>query len=368
MRIDREEFLKDLELVKGGLSPREFIEQSSCFVFQKGMVMTFNDEVACRKKVGLKITGAVQAQLLLDILGKLDDPSLEVRENEAGELEFEGKKKSFGLTKDAEIFLPIDRVESPSKWHQLPKEFIEAIEMVQHCVSSDESRFLLTCIHIHPDYIEACDNHQILRCKVQLGNKNPVLVRGTSLVQLITLGMDEVAMTKSWIHFRQSSAKDGDEQDGLVFSCRKYAEDYPSLDEALAVEDGRPVVLPKGMIEVSDRAAVFAADRTGDPLVVVTLKAGAIRIVGRGLSGWYKEVKGVTYDGPIIHFMIAPDLLGRISDKYKEAEITSTKLKVTAPGGQWEYVTVLGKPGDEEPEPKGEEEEPSKRKRKREED
>ncbi len=158
MNVNREEFLNDLEMVQSGLSPREFIEQSSCFVFDDGRVMTFNDEVACQKKIGVSITGAIQATSLLDILQKLEDPILSITENEKGELEFKGKKKAFGITKDAEIFLPINQVEVPEKWRPLPKEFTEAVGLVQHCVSGDESQFLLTCIHIHPDYIEACDN------------------------------------------------------------------------------------------------------------------------------------------------------------------------------------------------------------------
>jgi len=345
MKINREEFLNVLELVKAGLSPREFLEQSSCFAFQDGMVMTFNDEVACRMKVGIKVTGAVQAASLLAILGKLTDPELLVEENEKGELEFRGKKKRFGVTKDAEIFLPIDRVETPKHWHPLVKEFTEAVSRVQHCVSTDESRFLLTCIHIHPEHVEACDNMQIMRVKVKTGIKSSVLVRGTSLRHIVSLGMDEVAMTKCWIHFKSQS--------GLIFSCRRYTEDYPALDKVIEV-DGHDIVIPKGLMEATDRAAIFAADKSGDPLVSVSLTTGVIRVRGEGLSGWYKESKKVNYKGPALDFCIAPDLLKYISENYDDAVIGETKLKVV--GGHWEYITVLGKPQEEEEEPeRGEE-------------
>lgn len=338
MRIDRESFLNDLGMVKSGLSPREFIEQSSCFVFQEGMVITFNDEVACRKKVGLNITGAVQADSLLAILEKLDDPDLKVRENEKGELEFRGKRKGFGITKDAEIHLPIDRVEVPKKWHELPKEFIEGIGLVQHCVSTDESRFLLTCIHLSPEFIEACDNLQIMRCYVKTGLKGSVLVRGTSLAHITSLGMDKMSLTKSWIHFKN--------QQGLVFSCRRYTEDYPSLDKLISFK-GHPIVIPKGLSQASDRAAVFAMDKAGDPLMTVTISNQMIRILGEGLSGWYKEVKKIDYEGPPMEFLIAPALLKHISENYSDAQITDIKLKVA--GGGWEYVTVLGrKPAEDE--------------------
>ena len=358
MKINREQFLRDLEMVRAGLSPREFIEQSSCFAFGNKTVMTFNDEVACRKPIEVSLTGAVQAQSLLDILGKLEDKELTVEENEKGELEFRGSKKAFGVTRDAEIFLPIDRVETPDKWHPLPEKFLDAVRLVQHCVSTDESKFLLTCIHLHPEYIEACDNHQLMRCNLKSGLKNPVLVRGASMSQILLLGMSEVARTKSWIHFRNES--------GLIFSCRVYTEDFPSFDGALKVE-GHPIVIPKGLAEAADRASVFASDKAGDPLVSVTLKTGALRITGEGLSGWYKEIKSVTYKGPQLDFLIAPDLLKHISEEYSDAIINPEKLKVS--GGHWSYITVLGPPtADAANNGEPADEEAPKKKRKREED
>lgn len=354
MRISREELINDLQMVKAGVSPREFIEQSSCVIFQDDQVITFNDEVACRKPTCLKgITGAVQAAALMAILEKLTEPELKVRENEKGELEFRGKKKGFGIVKDAEIFLPIDRVEIPEKWKSLPPEFTEAVGLVQHCVSKDENKFLLTCIHLSPTHIEACDNLQIMRYELATKLKDSVLVRGTSLQQLTSLAMDSISLTESWIHFRNQS--------GLIYSCRRYVEEYPSLDDILSVK-GHAIVIPKGLSEASERAAVFAADKAGDPLMTIALREGLIRLTGEGLSGWYKEVKKVAYHGPPLEFVISPELLKHISDKHSDALISQDKLKVT--GGSWSYVTVLGrKTNKEEPEDAEEEAAPKKKRK-----
>lgn len=318
-------------MVKPGLSPREFIEQSSCFVFQNNEVMTFNDEVACRKEVELDITGAIQANALLTILEKISDPELMVRENDNGELEFKAKRKSFGIIKDAEVFLPIDKVEEPGKWRPLSKEFTEAIGLVHHCVSTDESKFTLTCINITPDYIQACDNLQIMRCKVKTRIKRPLLVRGASLAHITSLGMDEFSVTKDWIHFKNG--------EGLIMSVRAYREEFPDLDGMMKV-DGSDIIIPKGLKEASECAAVFAMDKSGDPQVQVRLRNGRVQIAGEGLTGWYRETRKITYEGPDISFVIAPELLRHISEKYSEATLTEEKLR--AEGGHWEYVTVLG--------------------------
>lgn len=336
MKILREELLNDLFQVKAGLSAREFIEQSSCFCFSDGYVFTFNDEVACRKATPLQISGAVQAQTLLAILEKLPDAELTVEESPQGEIIFKGEHRAFAVVRDAQIFLPINQVEVPSKWRPLPKEFMELVGLVRYCVSSDESKFMLTCVHMTPQWIEACDNVQLMRCRTEGIVGEDVLVRGSSLVHLLSLGMDRICTTRSWVHFKNPN--------GLILSCRRFSETYPSLDPFIDFQ-GHPITIPKGLSDASDRAAVFAADKAGDPLVEVGIKPGSIRIVGQGISGWYKEVKSAQYNGPSFNFVIAPELLKHLSERYSEAEITPTKLKVNGSG--WVYVTVLGKPPQE---------------------
>jgi len=335
MRINRDELIKDLVMVKAGVSPREFIEQSSCFVFNEGEVMTFNDEVACRKKTVIQVRGAVQAATLMAILEKMNDPELEVKENEKGELEFRGKRKAFGVTMDAEIFLPIDRVEIPEKWRKLPEAFTEAADLAQHCVSSDESKFILTCVHLHPEWIESCDNLQAIRVKVDTGLKRSCLIRGTSLQHIKDLAMDELAVSPSWVHFRNKA--------GLIFSCRRYSEDYPDLSKIFLVK-GHSIKVPRTLAEASDRAAVFATDKAGDPLVTVTLETGRVCLKGEGITGWYKEIKKLAYDGPPMEFSISPTLLKHVSEEYSDARISPDKMRAEGDkeGRSWQYVTVLG--------------------------
>jgi len=331
MKIKREQLLNDLNMVKAGLSVREYIEQSTCLVFQEGEVITFNDEVCCRKDIKLNVKGAVQASVLFSILEKMDDEELEVSDGENGELVFSGKRKEFGIVREADIFLPIERVEKPKVWKPLPKEFTEAISLVMQCVSSDDSRFLLTCVHLCPDWVEACDNTQMMRVRVKTGLERSALVRGLSLASMSNLAMVEISVTKSWVHFKNG--------DGLIYSCRMYDEEYPSLDALLEVK-GHKISIPRGLSEASDRAAVFA-DRLGEKLITVLLKDGRMKMRGESVLGWYREIKKVKYIGPPLTFVVSAHLLKHISENYSRARITLERLKVS--GGQWEYVTALGK-------------------------
>ena len=78
MKINREELLNQLESVQPGLSIREIIEQSSCFVFQDGKVITYNDEIFCSQKTPLKIKGAVLAAPLIALLRKMVETEVDI--------------------------------------------------------------------------------------------------------------------------------------------------------------------------------------------------------------------------------------------------------------------------------------------------
>ena len=57
---------------------------------------------------------------------------------------------------EREVLLPVDAVEVPEKWRRLPEDFLEAVSIVQQTAGRDESQFSLTCVHISPDWVEAC--------------------------------------------------------------------------------------------------------------------------------------------------------------------------------------------------------------------
>jgi hypothetical protein len=329
MKINREKFLFQLEAVQPGLAPREIIEQSSCFVFKAGELITFNDEISCRFKTTLQLEGAVSAAPLLAILRKLAEEDLEITVGE-GELRLEGKQRSVGVRMEQEITLPVHVVESPKKWYPLADDFSEAVFIAGQCAGSDSSQFATTCIHLHSKWIEACDNFQLCRYTIATPIKTPSLIRGTALRQIVNLGMDEFSETESWIHFRNPS--------GLVFSCRRHLETYPDLEGFLAVQ-GEPTVLPKGLAEAVDKAEVFSSENADRNQIQVDLRPGKMRVTGRSTAGWYQEVKKLKYNGAPLRFLIAPKLLVEITKRHTDCEIAKEHLKVD--GGRFVYVTCL---------------------------
>ena len=103
--------------------------------------------------------------------------------------------------------MPIDDIEKPGKWKPLPDGFIAAVDMAARCASRDESQFVLTCVHFHPERIEATDDVQVIQCPIEMGLEKPTLVRRSSMGHVIGIKAAEFAETENWIHFRGAGAK-----------------------------------------------------------------------------------------------------------------------------------------------------------------
>ena len=334
MKMNREALLATLEAVSPGLAKREQIEQSSCFVFRGDRVYTFNDEVACSHTCKTGFEGAVTAEKLVTLLSKLPEEEVGLEAADGG-LRVTGNRKRASVKMEAEIALPIDNLEVPKEWYELPEDFIDAVNIVQQCASGDESgSFALLCVHITPQFIEACDNFQMTRYPLETPVSKPRLVKREALRHIVGLKMSEMAEGKTWLHFRNP--------DGLTFSCRHHTHEYHNLDAVLTLTDGVPVTLPGGIAEGVDRAEVFSADNTAQNLITVMLSANKLKLKGVGNAGWYEEVRTVVYDGPAFMFKINPKLLVELAKRHNECYVgTQPNPKLKIDTGRFEYVACL---------------------------
>lgn len=363
MKVNREQLLLILNSVSPGLSTKGIVEQSkgiveqsNCFVFKDGNVHTFNDETACVRPSTLdkSITGAVAAEKLIEQLQKWPDDEVELSVTDKA-MVITAKRKETGLILEADISLPIDQVDVPPKWKKIPDDFAEAAGVVGRCASREEGQ-VLVYVHISPEWIEGCDNFQLCRWPLKTGVKKSILVKHEAIRHVVGMAATEYAETDGWLHFKAAN--------GLVLSLRRYLEDYPDLSGALDVE-GHPVTLPKGLTEACDKAAVFASENSDAHSVAVELKNGRVIIRGDGTSGWFKETKKLTYDGPPLSFRANPDILADLVKKHTDCIVADGKLLVNA--GNYKYVLYLYVPdptpaAEPEPTPEPTPEKPKKKK------
>lgn len=330
MKVNRQEFLNSLELVSPGLSSREIVEQSSCFAFNEGVVTTYNDEIACQHKTPFTGVGAVQAAPLLAILRKLVEDEIDVAATDEGLLVVKGKRRKAGIRMESELRLPFEDVEKPKKWKPLAEDFAEALQVVEQCASKDESVFAMVCIHLHPEFMEACDNYHAARYMLETGVQKPCLVRRDSIKHIIDLGMTDFSETAEWLHFRNKQK--------LILSCRRDVSEYPDLSK-LYKGKGVKTSLPKGLIEAVDKAEVFSAENTDANQVRIELQPGRVRLRGEGASGFYQEIKKLEYEGDPMDFFISPILLRELIQRHSSCQVCGQTLKVK--GNKFVCVTSL---------------------------
>jgi DNA polymerase III sliding clamp (beta) subunit (PCNA family) len=333
-RINREILLSKLESVLPGLSTREVVDQSSCFVFKNGEVVTFNDEITCRQKVDTKLECAVQATPFLSLLRKLPEDEIDL-EVSKGELIVNGKNRKAGILMDADVTLTKVIEERcgkrPKNWESLHEDFNDAVSIVQQCAGKDQNEFWSTCVHLAPKYMEAYDNYHLTRYKLKTGVSTHRLVRATSIAHISSMGMMKIAESDEWLHFQNPSE--------LVFSCRHHpADDYPNITSLIDVS-GTRTVFPKGLADAAERALIFSNENVDDNLVTVELRTGKLRLRGQGVSGWFTEVKRIKYNGKPISFLISPALLIELTKRHNECEVTKESLKVD--GNKFVYISCL---------------------------
>ena len=340
--VSRQEIISVLESVTPGLSKTDILDQSSCFVFKGGRVFTYNGEIACKRRSGLPrdFTAAVGAEPLLAVLNKFPDPNIKLKINQdRNELHVIGKGRQSGIKMDSVIALPIETVEIPNKtdWRNLPADFGEAIAIVQECAGKDESKWILTCVNITSQHIEACNNTQLTRYLIQTGVRKPFLVRRDSIKHVINLDMTKIAETNSWVHFSNPT--------GIYMSCVRHTQSYPDLTEYLDVE-GTVTRLPKGLSDTAELCQIFSSEnQEQDDVLQVTLEPGRLEVTGIGTSGWAREVKKIKYKGQKITFTLGPKMLVEIVKRNTQCQVNSNHLRVD--GEKWVYVCCLGTINDQ---------------------
>lgn len=328
---NRQELLKVLEMVSPGLG-KQGGDQTNCFVFKGGAVHTLNGEVSCYHESGLgDVEGAVQASQLTSQLHKWTEDSVEIEVVDSVLWVYGNRRKAW-FNMEAAVTLPVGDVvrPGPGDWIELPPRYGEAIDLVQGCAGKDLNKFQATCVHLHPEWVEATDDVQISRFTIRTGMAR-TLVRATSIRGMSSLGMTHYAQTKSMIHFKNAA--------GLVFSCLQYQEEFPDVGDALKVE-GVKTIFPKSVQEAIDKAEIFSREKADDNVVQVSLMPGRMRIKGEGVSGGFSEVKDVLYDGKPMSFVIAPKMMAEIVRENNEVYVAEGKLVVD--GGQFVYRTCTG--------------------------
>ena len=333
MKINKSKLTEALEIVKPGLANKELIEQATSFAFIEGQVVTYNDEISISHPVeGLELEGAILADKLYSILTKLKTDEIEATINEK-EIVLQSGKSKIVLTLQSEIKLPLDEdVSEVGKFKTLPTNFLKYMKFAVGSCSKDQSQPLLTCVSVSKDSIVGSDGYRVTQCTMEDSIPvEPFLIPIHSALNVIKLNPTKIAEGAGWVHFMT--------EQNTIISCRILEENYPDISQHVKVK-GSKIVLPLSLIEIIDRASVFAKrDFAFDELINITIADKKLKVSAECDSGSFEETTNIRYSDQPISFTIMPYLLRGILSEQSECTISDSKLKFEGEG--WIYVTVL---------------------------
>lgn len=332
MKINKTELKNALEKVRPGLASKEIIEQTNAFAFMDGKVVTYNDEICISYPIELPITGAVKADELYALLGRLkkDEITVEVTENEL--LLTSGRTRA-GIAFCPEVRLPLDEIaEASFDWLPLDKSFAAAVGFVQSCCSSDFSRPVLTGVHIQSKKVTASDAYRMAehRCKSPIDG---VIIPRASLIEALKLTPIAVCTGRGWVHFKV--------ENDATFSCRVIEGKFPDTTPCwLPEKEGVSVVFPETIEDALSRVEVFAkADHAQDEVIEITCEGQRMVMKAKKDSGWIEEklaLKGNTED---FSFNITPLLFRYVLQYTKACQLTAQKIQFSQK--DWKYLAML---------------------------
>jgi DNA polymerase III sliding clamp (beta) subunit (PCNA family) len=332
MQIDKEKLLKVLETVKPGLGKNEIIEQSKCFVFVDGFVITYNDEISVRAEIpGMELTGAVIADELYSFLSKVkvEEMQLEITEKE---IQIKAGRAKAWLTLQADISLPVDEVGEIKKWKKIPDDFIKGLQFALGAVGRDMSKPILTCVNIKKEQLNSSDNYRIAH--YQLASEMPVKefnLPASACREVIKFKSSSIAEGTGWIHFKNES--------GAIMSCRVFDDQYPDASKYLAAS-GDTIEFPNEMNAILERAEVFAKrDSCMDEFIDIYLSEKKLEVKSNSEMGGFEESKRVVFAGEPIHIQVTPHLLRDILKTTNTATKDGSKLLFE--GENFKYLILL---------------------------
>jgi len=315
--MDRQKLLDAINKIKPGISSNSIVEQSDLILFDETRLVSYNDEVAVSVPFESGIKGGIPSTELAKLLQKLTKDEIEVSQEE-DQLVLKCGNTKAGLRIQEVEMPPLDFDSEKIEWHDLPKDFADAIKFCLFSAATDISKGVLTCLLVSKNVVASCDNYRLSRYEMSGEVSEDLLIPNEAAKTLFNHRSDSFAKAFNWIHF--------DNSDEIVFSCRMMDGEYPDISKLFDVE-GEELVIPKELKDVLARTEILASDTEVGKKIMITLSKGKMTCRGESIAGWVTETINAKYAGKKMSFEVDPLHLSQILDHADIAKVSDSKIR-----------------------------------------
>jgi len=193
MKINRQQFLGCLDTASLAISARGVIDQSNCLIFKNGRLLTYDGDVRIDVPGIDGVAGAIPSAGLIDLVKKIPDAEIEVRQESDGELIIEGKNKKAAIRSEQSIVMDLSDIPIPTKWGSFRDGIMNHIRRAAETCGVDDTWGAATCVHITKDLIEASDNFRLFRWEGKTGFREEIFLPAHSIYLLSDFAPTEFA-------------------------------------------------------------------------------------------------------------------------------------------------------------------------------
>jgi DNA polymerase III sliding clamp (beta) subunit (PCNA family) len=335
MKVEKENLIDVLSLVKPAIGKKDVLDSLSGFLFTGESVMAYNDQIRIECPFVSDFSCVVSAEELFRLLQGIKEDSIDISlEDQHLSIKSSGTEAELSIISDGETVLEPMGFNSKKdlKWESLPENFIEGMSLCLFSVSKDISQGALTCIYVGEQRIFSSDNYRISMYE-HGGISDSVLIPFGAATELVKFNVKLYCHSDSWFHFKT--------EEGVIFTTRIVKADFPDcLPFFTEVEGGLRLRIPKEAKESVDALIFFAeGEQDIDKKIKVTFNEGAIFCKGESKLGWVEKKIPIPYKRKPVSFMINPVFFSQILKNI--ASVTLLKDKALFKSGNFSHILAL---------------------------
>ncbi len=326
MKLNRNELLKAIAVVKPGIASKEIIQQMVHIIFMGDYIASYNDNISVIAPFKTDFKTSVHGEEFYKAIDIVNEEEVDISIDKAL-LKIKSKRTKAGMSTivgenekvEERITDLIARTNAKRFWKTLPEDFLAGVSLCMFCTDKDMTRGVTTCIAVKGGELFSTDNFRA--SKYVMKNKmDDMFIPSISALHLVKYNVTKYGTSEGWIHFKT--------EDGILFNCKTMIGVYPfeSMMDFFR-EPSDEIILPKELQEAMKAASAFAEGEVDiAKSVEITIEKNILTCRSEKDRGWIE--KEIVLEKPVrkkLLFYINPIFLDQILNRTTSFFIASRK-------------------------------------------